>query len=378
MFTNRTRIAAPFVVAGLVAVGAAVPTLGASASPDLPAITPQHLVQKALHARVSHLSATVSWTANLGLPSLSGLTSGAGQSVSSSAGFDPTTLLSGTHSFNVWIDGPMMQRIAAPGTLSETDLVRRGNQAWLYDSSTDAVTHYVTRGRAEAAPTTATPLEGVSVTQLADHLLSAARSVGTTVSAGHSVEVAGHAAYVLRLAPDRSIAANRTSTVSSVTIAVDATTGLPLRVDVYAVGQHSPALQVGYSSLSYATPSVSLFAVPKGQTTTTKVLGHAGTSVEHSTWGRSAPAVRTRGPASRTHRSDGVSSDWGTIANLPSGQLTGAAAGELDSVSTVVLGGSARLVSSTLVNALVLNNGRVLVGLVTPAALEAAAAHLSH
>ena len=39
---------------------------------------------------------TVRWTANLGIPDLSALTSGAGQSIAQ-GGFDPTTLLSGSH-----------------------------------------------------------------------------------------------------------------------------------------------------------------------------------------------------------------------------------------------------------------------------------------
>jgi outer membrane lipoprotein-sorting protein len=355
MLSRRYRLAAPFVVSGLIAAGALAPTLRASASPDLPGISAQQLTEKVLDQRVSHLSGTFAWDAHLGLPSLSGLTDGSGQSVSSSSGFDPTSLISGDHTFEVWADGAGLGRIAAPGTLSETDVVRRGNQTWLYDSSTNHVTRYVS---ASAPSASTVPLESVGVTALAKDVLARIDSIGTDVSVGPAVEVAGRPAYVLRLAPDRAIAANRASTVSSATIAVDAETGLPLRVEITAVGQSEPSLTVGYSSISYATPSASIFTVPKGQTTSTDVLSPA--------------PVRTGTPSAPIR-------SWAAIANVawsPSGSL----AHELGSVTTVVSGawGSGRLLTSTLVNALFLDNGRVLVGLVTPAALEAAAGQLSH
>jgi outer membrane lipoprotein-sorting protein len=371
MVSRPYRLVAPFVVAGLIAAGAVAPTLRAAATPDLPAITPEHLIAKVLDEKVSHLSATLQWKAQLGLPSLSGLTSGAGQGVSTSSSFDPTALLSGSHTFRIWIDGAERQRIAAPGSLSETDVVHRGDQAWLYDSSTDHVTHYILRPGSKAGSMPAQPLDGVNVTTVADTLLGDFRSGGTIISVGRPVKVAGRAAYVLRLAPDRSLRANRASTVSAVTIAVDAKTGLPLRVSLYAVGESDPALQVGYASINYATPGASNFAAPTGQTTTTKVVGPVAPP------GKGQPTGPGHGPG--THGSASIGTDWGTIRSLPAGAMT-RRDGELNSVTTVVSGswGSGRLLQSTLVNALFVDHGPVLVGAVTPAALETAAGHLPH
>ena len=365
MFSRPSRIALPFVVVGVIAAGAVVPTVRAAASPHLAAVTPQHLVEKVLNEKVSHMSGTFEWRAQLGLPSLSNLGVGGGQGVSTSSGFDPTSLLSGTHTFSIWIDGPWRQRIAAPASLSETDVVHRGNQAWLYNSSTNHVTHYVLRARRPGSTMPAQPLDGASVPALAANILRSVRSVGTDVSVGANVTVAGRPAYVLRVKPDRAVAANRGSTVSVTTIAVDAKTGLPLRVSIYAVGQGRPALQVGFSSVSYGTPSASMFAVPKGQSTSTRTVsptrptvgGHSG-AADRSVLGR----------------------DWGTIAVLTSGpSLGGSSARSLDAVTTVVTGswGSGRLLTSTLVNALILTNGHVLIGMVTPATLENAASHLA-
>jgi outer membrane lipoprotein-sorting protein len=369
MISRPYRLAAPFVMAGLIAAGAVAPTLRAAASPHLPAITPEHLISKVLDEKVSHLSATLEWQAQLGLPSLSELTAGGGQGVSTSSTFDPTALLSGGHTFRIWIDGAKRQRIAAPASLAETDVIHRGNQAWVYDSSTDHVTHYILRSGSKAGTMPAQPLDRVNVTTLADTMLRDLRADGTKISLDRPVKVAGRAAYVLRPAPDRAIKANRASTVAAVTIAVDAKTGLPLRVSIYAVGQSGPALRVGYSSISYATPAASNFAAPKGQTTTTKVVSPIRA---HKATGRMRRPPVTAGSAS-------IGRDWGTIRTFPAGAMTSEDRA-LDTVTTVVSGswGSGRLLPSTLVNALFLDNGRVLVGAVTPAALETAAGHLPH
>jgi outer membrane lipoprotein-sorting protein len=381
---RKSRLAAPVVVAALIGTGAAVvPQLDASATPHLPSISAKALIAKAASDKVSHLSGTVRWTADLGLPSLSELTSGNGQSVNSASGFDPTSLLSGTQDFHVWVAGPQRERVQIPGSLEETDVVRDGTQLWVWQSSTSHVTHYILKSGRPAHVATASPMpsgsrmgngtwtgqapdQSAAAAQeanpqtVASHILKALNQSTTGVSVAAPEKVAGRDAYVLRLAPDRSVAANRDSTIGSVEIAVDAQTGLPLRVTVYAEGSSKPALEVGYTSISYAEPSGSDLTAPKGQTTTTKVvqphMDKHGDNPEH------------QGDSSLT------GNDWGTIAVLSAGRYANSP--ELRSATTAVSGswGSGRLLTSNLINALFLPNGKVLVGMVTPAALEAAAA----
>ena len=50
--------------------------------------------------------------------------------------FDPLSLLSDDYQINVWLDGTTAEHLAlidAPA--QEVDLVRSGDQAWLWDSS---------------------------------------------------------------------------------------------------------------------------------------------------------------------------------------------------------------------------------------------------
>ena len=62
--------------------------------------------------------------------------------------------------------------------------------------------------------------------------------------------VAGRAAYRVSLAPGRP-----GSLVDRVVIAVDARSGLPLRVSVYARNHATPVIDDGFSDLSYSPPS---------------------------------------------------------------------------------------------------------------------------
>ncbi len=449
LVTRSYRFAVPVLVAGLIGLGAWLPRMDAAAAPKLPAISASKLLTKVASEHVSHLSGTVGWTANLGLPSLSSLTSGGGQTVSSGSGFDPTSLLSGTQHFNVWIGGANRQRISAQGSLQENDVVRDGNQVWLWNSSTSHVTHLVIRsqrpqtsgwtgyapltaqsstpkggmmakhcpkgmagsmvpsgakrhtfsyhgpmakdgsmakaasmGTAGSAMSAASMAESLTPQAVASDVLAGLKASTTSVSVGSPVRVAGRSAYVLHLTPDRSVAANRASTVSSIDLAVDATTGLPLQVSVYATGQSSPALQFGYTAIDYSAPSASALSAPKGTTTSTKVvhLPGPGAVASHT---HLRPAHRQ--PAG--HQSNGpkvIGSDWGSIFSLSGGTHlfasgSGATSSELTTATTAVSGswGSGRLFKSALVNALFLPNGRVLVGFATPSALEHAASGLA-
>jgi hypothetical protein len=391
MAPRRLRYVAPFAVAGLVAAGATVPSLDAGASPRLPSLGPAALVAKVLRSHVSAFSGNVAWTANLGLPSLGELTSGAGQDVPAGSAFSPTSLLSGTHDFTLWVDGARRQRVAAAGQLSEADLVRRGDQAWTWDSSTQRVTHYLfarpatadASGVAGSLPSPApgghpgaahryVPLTAggdpgaVTPAGVAEHLLTGLRSHQTSVSVSPPVRVAGHAAYELVLAPTGVSA--RHSTVSAVRIAVDAANGFPLRVGVFPANGSAPAFQVGFTWVHFRTPAASRFAAPHGTATVTETVRGPGAPMTGS---------HGRGGGART-----LGAGWATVGVFarPSGTQgsVGRFAAELGRVSTAVSGswGSGRLLRSSILDALLLPDGTVLAGFVTPATLEADAAAL--
>jgi len=201
----------------------------------------------------------------------------------------------------------------------------------------------------------------------------------TTVSVASNVTVAGKAAYELVLAPKDS-----RSLVGQVEIAVDASNGVPLRLQVFARGASSPAFAVGYTSVQFVTPTpadISFTPPPTATITRVNLNGHAGRGDN----GDSADAAA------------GVSligSGWLTVLELPASALAppvpaggpvsvNDTAGDSAAVISALLAsatpvhgawGSGRLVRTSLVSVLITDGGPVFVGAVQPSLLYAAAA----
>lgn len=373
---RRRRWVVPPVLAGaLVAGGVLVPRVAsAQSAPSLPTISPQALVAKALSARPAHLSGTVQLTANLGLPDLSAFTKYNGASPSA------LSMLSGTHSASVWYGGPGEARLALPSGPGETDVVVNGQTVWVWQSQKYKATKVELPAHA-AHPLAAAGMSMPTPDQVATELLSAIGS-STRVFVTDTAYVAGRPVYELGLAPEGA-----QTLVSDVLIAVDAGTGLPLRVQVLARNATEPALSVGFTQISFAAPAASNFSFtpPAGATVTTKDLASA---TPGRGWVSYAPLDGTS--KAPTPPVTTMGKGWGTVAVLPAGALSAASASSSatgpagDQISTLINSataisgtwGSGRLLQTALVDALFLPDGRVLVGAVTPAALEAAAAHL--
>lgn len=351
------RYLAPVLAAAVVAAAALIPALSAAAQPNLPTLSARQLLAKAESSQVQAFSGSVQLTANLGLPNLSTIeneSQGGGQGSTPSSAFDPASLLSGTHQLTVWVNGPTEQRIALPSSLAETDLVHSGSSLWVWDSQTEKALHLLIP---EGTEPSSSPSQAVTPNQAAQQILRTL-SPDSTLAVRAPRYVAGRAAYLLVLSPKAGTNATD-STMTSVTVAIDAKTGMPLQVTVNVKGQKDPALQLGFTSLSLATPAASNFSFtpPAGAKVTTKTLHSAG---PHWFAGASSkPAV--------------TGSGWGQVMVLKG---SSAADPQLNSVTTPVSGtfGSGRLLHASLFNVLFLNDGQVLAGAVTISALEAAAA----
>jgi hypothetical protein len=363
-------------VAGAIALGAWIPTVTASAStPHLANLSAAQVLAKASHPTVKAFSGTVELTANLGLPDLGSVTGGDNQSTKSATGFDPTTLLSGVHDFDVWDNGASQQRIQLPASLAETDFVHNGKDAYLYSSNNQTVTHLVPGPQAASKPGPSdvtksgadTPNGQVPMTpeQVAQRFLDRI-GPSTTVTVDSPAYVVGRSAYQLSVAPKAGTPGAAASTVSNVTLAVDSATGMVLSVSVNAKGA-SPALKVAFTNksgaqrFSTAVPAASVFAAPVGKTTKTETINPGGLGgAQHTGTANGAKPAVTGAP-------------WAQVVTINHANL-GTSAKKLNALTTPVQGSSARLLSTSLVNALVFPDGKVVVGLVTPAALEAAAA----
>jgi outer membrane lipoprotein-sorting protein len=392
---RRLRWLAPFATAAVIALLAAAPGLSSASTPSLPAITAQQLLVKMQQAHVTALSGTIDLNANLGIPDLSELNDAAGDGGSvSGTTFSPTDLLSGSHQALVWLDGPTRERVDLLESSAETDLIHNGANVWLWDSTTKSVTHqtltaHVKDGTKDLAkPAAAAPQTPMKTPQQLANDLLAQVTPSTTVSVASNVSVAGRSAYQLILAPHAA-----TSTIDHIAIAVDSATGLPLRVQVFSRSQKSAVVTLGFGSIHFSTPAASEFAFtpPPGSQVTTGTIGHAvvpgsgpqlrtvrvhhlGHHVIKSV--TTAPLINGNPAAAKAaEKETTVGHDWTSVAIISNIQLP-AQLSQYFSAGTAVHGafGTGRLIGSPLVNVLILNDGRMAVGAVSPAALEAAVA----
>jgi outer membrane lipoprotein-sorting protein len=326
----------PVGVIGVVAVGALAP--GASA--DLPARTPQQVLELAQQgAELDAYSGTVQVRTDLGIPAalLGGDTSPGGMATS------------GERTLRVWKDGEQRQRVSVATRMGEQTLVRDGDVVWAWDSGDATATRLALPDRGEKTPAWASG-EPVDPGEAARWVLDAVGPT-TQVSAGEPAVVAGREAYELALVPTQ-----QGTLVARVALAVDAATGAVLRLQVSAVGAGEPAVDVAYTAFDPTTPSAEVFAFSPPP----------GSTVERADVPARGAAPKADGP-----RPDVVGTGWSTVVVLPAGAADDVAAELPAGVAQPVEGGS--VVSTALVSVLLADDGRVLVGLVTPQVLSAAA-----
>jgi outer membrane lipoprotein-sorting protein len=366
--SRRARWAVP---AGALAITGGI--IGASlisvaqATPGLPAKTAAQLLAEAGSSVTPPFTGTVVETVSLGLPKLPSNTGGSPTSI--------TSLLTGSNTVRVWYSSPEHFRLAVPTSLAETDVIRDGGTAWLWQSTADSVTEFTLPAHDQAA--VPSPVASLTPQQAADQILARVGQT-TTVSVDTNVMVAGRAAYELALAPK-----DPRSLIGQIRIAIDGSNGLPLRVEVFANGATSPAIQVGYTSIDFTAPAQSelTFTAPPGATVDKVDLAKGGSGQA----GNDLAGAQTIGKG------------WLTVLELPSSLLNSATGGgqgqgngpgnsssaEAQQVLNALVGsasqvsgswGTGRLLHTSLINVLITDSGKMFIGAVEPSVLYAAAA----
>jgi outer membrane lipoprotein-sorting protein len=283
-------------------------------------------------------------------------------------------------------------RVSIPQPESEIDLIRNGATAWVWNSTENSVDKFnlpandkgkAARLKSELPSTPLTPQ------QAANEVLKAVGKT-TVVSVEANVMVAGEPSYQLVLAPrdDRSL-------IGKVTIAIDAKYNVPLRVQVFAKGAASPAVQFGFTAIQFTAPAAANYDFTPPPGATVNVVNESEGS------GKSA------GGESDASGFGSYGTSWLTVAELPQQDLMqGIGAGGLKSSSSAaptgngpagVVGGDSQAVIGNLIGAakpvhgawgsgtllttslfsMLMTNGEVYIGAVEPSVLYAAVGHTS-
>lgn len=341
-----------------VAVGATLVQAGDGDS--LPPKTAAQLLTDVQNAQIDGLSGTVVTQASLGLPA--GIAGGGGAEMSS--------LLSGSKTMRVWYGGPDRIRGAILGTLGESDFIRNGADVWTWSSEENTATHTtLSDDYADTAmwPPKAIAGEPITPDEAAESVL-AAISGTTEVTTDGTAEVAGRPAYELVLKPK-----DPASTIGEIRLAVDGETSLPLRTQVFGVGQSDVAFEIAFARVIFETPPAEHFTFTPPQGVTVTEMGEQDFGkhdAEDKAEGKPGEGMEIIGEG-WTAVAEFSSADLGKFlsgepvegADAESAQGATALLESLPQVSGTW--GSGRVFTSTLVNALITDDGRILVGAVT-------------
>jgi hypothetical protein len=366
----------------------------AQASPALPARTPaQLLAQISQDQKLPPYTGTVVETTSLGLPQLP-------------QAADPTSvasLITGSHTVNIYYDSPQHFRVQVPQTMSELDAIRNGNTLWYWNSAQNTATEYTWSPGALKGKQDVQTGPVLTPQQAANEVLKAVGKT-TVVSVQSNVLVAGEPAYQLVLAPK-----DKRSLVGQVVIAIDAKYGVPLRLQVFAKGAKSPAFQVGFTQIAFVTPAASnlQFAPPPGAKVTKVNLSNDLAKQDHQAGSSASPdtsglatygsgwltvaeipqsAISTTGPLSGSGGLFGSSSQSTAGGQSSSGQVgMGALSGNSQEILHALMlaakpvhgsWGSGTLLTTSLMSMLI-TNGDIYIGAVEPSVLYAAVGHTS-
>ncbi|MEP7162114.1 MAG: hypothetical protein ABI746_13605, partial [Dermatophilaceae bacterium] len=407
--STSIRWAAPGVVLLLLAGGTALQPAIAAAGTDAPPLTAEELLVKLHDAKPVPLHGTVNQRLELGLPDLPAAMTGRSGSASLAS------LVSGTHTWQVWYGDKQQQRLALMDGANESDIYRDGTDVWLWSSAEQTATHYL-------MPDPATMSHPTSPHQMSPHPMSPSGAPGTahtgdaslpdfrdpsaaatwalaqldtttTVTTTNTEKVAGRTAYGLVLTPKAS-----NTRVASVRIALDAATFVPLKVTVMSTQQEAPAVDVGFTEFDAAEQDAATFRFtpPPGAEVSTKDL----TTTMPATKAPANPTTQLKRhmAAADAHQPTVTGTGWGAVASgrLPADAMTagqdgkggqkgqkgkdGKGADQTNSPSQALAllprvsgtWGSGRLLDGTLVSAVVTDDGRYAIGAVDPADLYAA------
>jgi outer membrane lipoprotein-sorting protein len=361
-FTSRPvlRWAVPALAAvAVVGAGVAAKTLAVAAEPTLPPRTAAQLLVDLQTAQLDGLSGTVVKRADLGLPALPSLL---GQQSS-----ELTSLVSGKHTLRVWYSGPDKARVSLLGTQGQSDIIHNGADTWTWNSKSGKAQHFKSSGEnpADKGPG-AIPSEIPKSPQEAADLALKAIDPTTQVSIGNSAKIAGRDAYELVLRPR-----DTASLIGQVRLAIDAQEKLPLRVQILAKGQSNPAFEVAFTQVSFARPDDGQFVFNPP----------AGTKVEEADPGAAADAQskHDESASGAKPKSAVIGTGWTSVLVLRTSQPGQAAADPeakkaQDVIDQLPLGNGGRTFNSKLFSVLITDDGRVLVGAVSPERLSQVAA----
>ena len=330
-------LAAVVAVAGITGLVAR----GAAADPILPPLSASELLNRVATAEVEGMSATFEQRSDLGLPALPSGMGGTGEDLQAAL-----ALLSGEHTIRVWTAGKDHSRVSLVDGGTESSVMRNGDQLWTWSSEKQKAGHATIDAEAPEPRPSAAP--STPADAIAD--LLAAIGPSTEVATSGTGYVAGRPVYQLILSPRET----QKSLVGHVRVSVDAVEFVPTALRVLDRGG-AEAVILEATSIDFGVPPAKVFDfIPPAGAQVTELDDEPSAKPDTEPKGESPKKFGT---------------GWTTVLVAKAG-ATGAtdpaARALLDSLPAVSGDwGSGRLLSTSLVNVVITDDGRVAIGAVT-------------
>lgn len=364
----------PLVAVALVWTGYSINgRLDARAEPTLPERSAEEVADLAAAPHPQPRSGFLELHTDLGLGDF-GTTSG-------ESGGSLVGLAAGNNDARLWEAGPD-RRIALLQPLEETDWYRQGDATYVWHSRRSRVTKVATPDTPPDASGLITSLAGGGTIESPDGMAArflALRGEDTRLVLHAPTYVADRPVYELGLVPQTG-----TSLVTEVTIGVDAATGLPLKVSVHTRSGVT-AIESKFTSIKFKQPAASNVAF---KPPSDAVVTDGAKVSREGTFSGDFRAERERqlalqdvqsvtGVNDTLLRLATVGKGWNEVVATPG--LSFWRMEDLARTAKTVSGpyGSGKLLQTPVFSLLILADGSIVAGAVTPAGLEPAATQIA-
>jgi outer membrane lipoprotein-sorting protein len=199
-------------------------------------------------------------------------------------------LISGA-SGRLWVGPDGHARLELQSEKGDTQILWDGKTAELYDASTNTLYRYTPKYESSDAPTTATDTGKVpTVAEIEEHIAKA--SEHADISGATPTDVAGQAAYTVRVAPREN-----GGLIAGAEVSWDAAHGNPLRAAVYSTNSSAPVIELAATEISYGAPDSSAleFAPPANAKVQDVTLPEPSAKSGSSSTNESKPHVTIHG-----------------------------------------------------------------------------------
>jgi outer membrane lipoprotein-sorting protein len=256
---RRLPLSRLLLLCGLVVVLGISATALASALSTGPTPTPKPLAN-AIHdalsaAPVEGVSANIQLTDHL----LEGASLASGGDSAGAAGqLLSSPLLTGA-SGRMWIAKDGRVRLELQAEKGDTQILYDGHTVSIYDASSNTLYRYTIpaheggAGSGTDSPTSPTHHEVPTVAKIEEAI---SHSDHVNVSGATPTDIAGRAAYTVRVSPKES-----GSEIAGGELSFDAANGVPLRAAIYSSTSSSPTIELAASEISYGPVADSVFSV---------------------------------------------------------------------------------------------------------------------